>query len=104
MVASYRGSLLDSENSLVHLYEIVEQAGSLVGSDFRRLGVPKDQVRKKLKELSNAPVRQGRHRGQHHGKLRGVTSEELQDARDTALRLAAICGSNGRLALLAARD
>jgi hypothetical protein len=88
MVASFRASISDPTDSFVHLYEIKEQLLSRFGKSFTHtLGVDDDDVRKYIHELSNAAIRQGRHRGKHAGKLRDATPEELRAAQDTALRL-----------------
>lgn len=84
LLASYKAAVNDSDNELVHLYEIrdalkklfsgekkARKTLKLSASDWSRLG----QI------ANNEPLKQGRHRGQSTGELRDASEEELTEAR-----------------------
>ena len=90
MLKSYRQSVKDSDDELVHLYEIRDILSCRFGSKtcaIRALGVRKDEW-DQLGQLANVkPLKQGRHRGRFVGSLRDAELAELKIARKSAVRL-----------------
>jgi len=90
ILRSFDASVRDPGNELIHLYEIRDALGKVLGGKvkaIRALGVtPKEWNR--LGELcSSLPLRQGRHRGSSVGQLRDATHSELEEARAIARSL-----------------
>ena len=87
LLVSYRGSVRDPKDELVHLYEIRDALAKKFGGETTAratLGVSKHDW-SELGRISNSlPVRQGRHRGQSPGASRDATEEELTTARRVA--------------------
>lgn len=84
MLSSWRRSLTDAKDELVHLYEIRDAlAKHFKGETEARnaLGFDKKLWSDFGRTCNAEPVEQGRHRGAHAGQLRPATSEELGQAR-----------------------
>jgi hypothetical protein len=84
---SYAAAVRDSQNELIHLYEIRE----IIKKPFKTEKTTRKVLKisntrwKRLGELANnAPLMQGRHRGQNPGELRNATNAELSEARNIA--------------------
>lgn len=85
ILASYRASVRDPNNELVHLYEIREALSSRFGGDKpaqMTLQISSTSWSEFGNLANNEPIRQGRHRGNHAGKLRDATEAELKTARN----------------------
>lgn len=84
MLQSYKRSVNDLDNELVHLYEIREALVQCYGSKkkvIKELQI-KECVWDELGRLANAlPLKQGRHRGCAVGQLREASQAELSNAR-----------------------
>jgi hypothetical protein len=84
---SYHNAVMDPDNELVHLYEIRDALqDKFNGSKAARnnIGVSRSEW-SRLGYLANeAPIKQGRHRGQQVGALRDATNDELNEARNIA--------------------
>jgi hypothetical protein len=84
---SYAAAVSDPRNELIHLYEIRDTLKTHFGGEHEAresLGISETGWGK-LGTLANTdPLQQGRHRGQHLGRLRGATREELTEARAIA--------------------
>lgn len=84
---SFRISVEDRENELVHLYEITESLRKRYCNEKAVItaldGVSRRKWRR-LRGLANSNLNQGRHRGQYPGQLRDATPEELEEARAIA--------------------
>jgi hypothetical protein len=90
MVASYRRSLEDPDNALVHLYEVRDAVVQHYGSGATaqtRLGIPATDWSRFGKLANDEPIREGRHRGKSGQPLRPATKAELAEARGFAKRL-----------------
>ncbi|TWT39824.1 hypothetical protein KOR42_51520 [Thalassoglobus neptunius] len=95
LIQSYEGALLHPDDEIVYLYEIRDALSKRFGGEKRMIakleidgGGPSDFKWTNFKELANAqPIKQGRHRGNHHGCLRDATQSELSNARNFALHL-----------------
>lgn len=90
MLQSYKNSVDDHANELVHLYEIREVLSKCFGS--KKSAIKKLQIKKGtwkiIGDLANAPIlKQGRHRGGAAGQLRPASEEELSKARSAAKKL-----------------
>jgi len=87
LLKSYNAAITDPQNELTHLYEIRDALAKKLGGDAdarSALGITKDQW-SRLGYLANeAPLSQGRHRGQKIGQLRDATPAELDEARTIA--------------------
>ena len=84
---SYKASVEDPDDELVHLYEIRDAISSKFGSQKTAQSALKisELDWKRLGELANhEPLLQGRHRGKSSGALRGATHAELAEARGIA--------------------
>lgn len=90
MMASYRRSLEDPANALIHLYEVRDAAVRYYGgaaSARQQLGVSTTEW-SRLGQLANdEPIREGRHRGKSDQPLRDATAAELAKARSVAKRI-----------------
>jgi hypothetical protein len=86
LVDSYLRAVADPADEFVHLYEVRDGLGKLLGGETGArtlLGISKAEWQQ-LGRLANAePIDQGRHRGQHLGNTRPATAEELEVARST---------------------
>lgn len=90
MLQSFRRSITDPANELVHLYELLDAARKHYGSELAARQAL--QITKKewstLGELANhRPLREGRHRGEHLDGLRSATPDELATARIIARKI-----------------
>lgn len=87
MLRSYRSSITDTEDELIHLYEVLDSLTSVFGSQsdaLRNLVMPK-QAWSRLGQLCNdLPLRQGRHRGRVKQLIRSASDDELEEARRLA--------------------
>jgi hypothetical protein len=90
MIDSYCAATQDSDNELVHLYEVRGAVCEHYGNEANAraaLTIPK-HFWSELRRLANdEPLRQGRHRGEHALVLRDATEDELTQARDIAKRI-----------------
>jgi len=87
MLRSFRGSINDPGNLLVHLYEIVEALNKkFCGQQkaINAIGFSRNRW-KRLKKLANVePLIEGRHRGSFAGQLRNATKGEVEEATKIA--------------------
>lgn len=87
MLRSYRSSIEDPEDELIHLYEIRDSLNSAFGDNniaLSKLGITK-AAWSRLGQLCNAlPLRQGRHRGCVNQPVRSASEDELEEARHLA--------------------
>lgn len=86
MFQSFDSAVNDSDNSLIHLYEIREAV--MVAYENERvarnaLGVSKPVWNLLKRRANHEPLREGRHRGKHN-ELRKMTNEELAQSIRTA--------------------
>jgi len=87
---SYHMAVMEPDNELVHLYEIRDALATKFGGEFvavKTLGISRTDWSKFGHLANKAPVKQGRHRGQHIGALRDATNEELSKAHEFAQKL-----------------
>ena len=91
MLQSHRRAVSDPDNELISLYEIRDALQKRFAGEKSARQATGGSLNnwKRLGYLANtAPVRQGRHRGQHSGdELRDATEEELSQARAIALNM-----------------
>lgn len=90
LLQSYERSIEDSENELVHLYEIHDALKVHFGSQAQAEAAfpgAATNLRTLGKFANFLPLAQGRHRGSHAGNLRPATVQELGDMRSAALAL-----------------
>jgi len=87
MLRSFRASINDPGNSLVHLYEIVEALNKKFRAQkkgIEAIGFSRNRWNR-LKKLANVePLLEGRHRGSFVGQLRNATKEEVEEATKIA--------------------
>lgn len=92
MLDSFDASIRYPGNELVYLYEVCDALQTNFRGEKKArkaLGISKSD-RSALTELANSkPLNQGRHRGQHAGRLRNATTEELAEARKIAREMIA---------------
>lgn len=87
MLDSYRASVSDPDNELVHLYEIREVLVARFGSKKNALNALSgiSSSWEKIGKLANSlPLKQGRHRGKYTSGLRNAEASELECARHSA--------------------
>lgn len=87
MLRSYSASVNDPGNELIHLYEIREALAKYFSGEKearQALNISNTKWSKFGQLCNNAPLRQGRHRGQNIGGLREATKEELNEVREIA--------------------
>jgi hypothetical protein len=90
MVDSYHAAVMDHDNELIHLYEIFDACDKKTKKGIKLLYILEisEKETDHFKDLANRwPIKQGRHRGVHYGKLRDATAEELNEARTYARKL-----------------
>jgi len=90
MLQSFRRSITDPANELVHLYELLDAARKQYGSEQAARQALQIMRREwsTLGELANhRPLREGRHRGGHLDGLRSATPDELAAARIIARKI-----------------
>lgn len=87
---SYKNSISDPENELVHIYEIRDA----LQNHFRSKSKALEKLNLTTKEWSDfgticneKPLKEGRHRGQMKGKLRNASKEELKLAREISIKM-----------------
>lgn len=88
ILRSYNSAVNDPENELIHLYEIRDALASRFGSAKnarKELNINEESWNNLGKICNQAPLHQGRHRGQNLGTLRAATNEELVMARQTSV-------------------
>lgn len=84
MLRSYRSAIGDTEDELIHLYEILDTLKSTFGTQIEalhQLGLSKKTWSRLGKICNDLPLRQGRHRGGARAALRDASEEELSEAR-----------------------
>lgn len=84
MLRSYRSAIGDTEDELIHLYEVLDTLASTFGAQveaLRHLGQPKRKWSRLGQICNDLPLRQGRHRGRVGVALRNASEEELSEAR-----------------------
>lgn len=84
MLRSYRSAIADTDDELIHLYEVLDTLASTFGSQteaLSRLGQPKRKWSRLGQLCNDLPLRQGRHRGRVGEALRSASEEELTEAR-----------------------
>lgn len=87
IIDSYLNAINDKENELVHLYEIRDFVKTKLGGKYEALKMlpTSEDDWDLLGDIANGrPILEGRHRGQHEGKLRKATREELETSRNIA--------------------
>ncbi len=85
MLNSYHTAVADSNNELVHLYEIREGISAKFGSESavrKLLNISSSQWSRLGQLCNNEPLKQGRHRGKTIGALRDASESELAEARE----------------------
>ena len=87
LLKSQAAAVCDSNNELVHLYEIRDALSVKFGGETATrtaLGIGKPQWSRFGHLCNDEPLRQGRHRGKTGGALRDATEAELAEARGIA--------------------
>lgn len=87
LLKSYKASVYDPDNELVHLYEIREALSDSFGGERATkstLGVSSSDWSRLTHLCCNEPLRQGRHRGRFINRLRDAIKAELEEARGIA--------------------
>ena len=87
LITSYKTSVSDPDNELIHLYEIRDALSKCFLGDKeaqKRLNLKKSDWSNLGRLANNEPLIQGRHRGKSTGELRSATDKELDDARNIA--------------------
>lgn len=90
LLGSFRASLGDPEDELVHLYEIVDALKVHFGREAAaRNAFPGASTNMGIigKLAKDPRIKQGRHRGRDPGPQRSATPQELDDARRAAFEL-----------------
>lgn len=90
MLKSYQQSVKDPKNEFVHLYEIRDALSIRFGSKnntIKALDITNGEWDEIGKLANTLPLKQGRHRGQSVGALRGAEPAELEMARKSAAHL-----------------
>lgn len=86
-LSAFNSSIEQPENELIHLYEIRDAAKRYFGnSELAKSGLPIcNKLWSRFGHLtSNAPLKQGRHRGFRYEDLRDATEKELEEVRTIA--------------------
>ena len=92
LLKSRDAAVRDPDNELVHLFEIRESLSRHFhgnASAWTKLCIGPSDLEAVWPSVHDEPLRQGRHRGKHAGKLRDATEAELAEARDIAHRMIA---------------
>jgi len=88
VLRSFRASINDPGNSLVHLYEILDalkKKFSTREKALTALHISDDTRWDRLHKLANdEPLKEGRHRGSFPGQLRNATQQEVEEATKIA--------------------
>jgi hypothetical protein len=85
LLQSYQAAIDDSDDELVHLYEIRDAFCKKFKAEAQKaLGLTRAQWSRFGRLCNDEPLRQGRHRGKTSGLLRDATESELADARGFA--------------------
>ena len=90
ITASFQAALNDPDNALVHIYEIRDALKTKFGGEREALQVLDvgSEWRSIGRLANNTEIRQGRHRGIYRAAgLREATTEELNQARESASRI-----------------
>jgi hypothetical protein len=90
MATSYRRSVDDPGNELVHLYEIYDTVMTHFGGKgaaVKALSVSEKRFRRLGRLSCREPLEQGRHRGKHPTSRRPATPTELDEARGIAMQV-----------------
>lgn len=90
LFTSYKNSISDQDDELVHLYEIRDGLHSYFGSHANAVNALNLDATlwRDFGRLCNDPnLLQGRHRGKKLSKLRNATEEELKSARELAIKM-----------------
>lgn len=90
MLQSFGRSVDDPSNELVHLYELRDAVAKHFGGEVPArecLGVSKRDWKDLGRIANDEPLLEGRHRGRQLSGLRPATLDELQRAREVAVRL-----------------
>jgi len=90
LIDSYKSSISDPNNELVHLYEIRDALHSYFGSHgkaIKDLSITAKEWNDLGRVCNGLPLNQGRHRGQNLGHLRDASKEELEKARTIAIKM-----------------
>lgn len=81
----YSRAVADPKKELVHLYDVRDALSQHYrnGKSARKvLSISRDDWARLGYLANNAPIRQGRHAGEHHENLRNATDAELAEARN----------------------
>ena len=87
LLASYTAAVNDPSNELVHLYEIRDSLPKEFGGKnaaIAALHISNKEWQELGRLANDAPLKQGRHRGNKISRLRNATKEELESARKYA--------------------
>lgn len=90
MLKSYQMSVKDSDNELVHLYEIRDALSKKFRSKenaIKHLAITSNKWDEIGELANNRPLKQGRHRGKSAGFLRDAELSELEQGRKLAANL-----------------
>ncbi|MBE9526577.1 MAG: hypothetical protein IME94_06335 [Proteobacteria bacterium] len=90
ILKSYQMAVKDPGNELIHLFEILDAFLGRFGKEkdaINQLGTTKSEWDAIARLSNHEPIEEGRHRGQHAGKLRKAEKNELERARKAALNL-----------------
>ena len=84
LLASYTAAVNDPSNELVHLYEVRDSLSKEFGGKtpaIAALSIPNKEWQELGRLANDAPLKQGRHRGNKISQLRDATKAELELAR-----------------------
>lgn len=87
---SYKNSIKDPENELVHLYEIRDGLHRYFGSNsnsISALGMTAKEWNDLGRLCNGLPLNEGRHRGLYLDQLRDATKEEMKIAREISIKM-----------------
>ena len=90
IITSYHNAIIYPENEFVYLYEIRDALVDRFGNEKNAIDAIKVSRKsfRRLRQLAcNEPLAQGRHRGEHVGKIRAATEVEIAEARTIARKM-----------------
>jgi hypothetical protein len=90
LLQSYKASIDDPGNELMHLYEIRDALQKRFGGQkaaYAALGLSRRDWSRLGRLANDEPLRQGRHRGKKMGQLRDATPDELKEAQEIAVAM-----------------
>lgn len=90
MLASFKRAMEDRENTLIHLYEVLDTLSERFGGKkhaMDALSIPNDLWSDLGRLANHEPVKEGRHRGKMVLNLRAATNVELDHCKSIAANL-----------------